>query len=73
VRKLVIVEIKQSAGPKCWYRAKIGHTFMCQRQLFGYYKVLSRGHDDFLCRFIAKKDAKKVGEVLVPEGFGKNA
>ena len=67
--KLIIVEIKKVSRPKVWYRGKIGQTFICQRQMFSYYKVLSRGHDDFMTRFIAKKDAKKIGEVLVPEGF----
>jgi hypothetical protein len=68
VKKLIMVEIKQSAGPKCWYRRKIGHMYIA-RQCLGYYKVLHRGKEDFLARYIAKGDAKKVGEVLVPKAL----
>jgi hypothetical protein len=39
------------------------------RQCLGYYKVLHRGKEDFLARYIAKGDAKKVGEVLVPKAL----
>jgi hypothetical protein len=63
--KLLIVEIKQSSGPKYWYRGKIGNTYIV-RALPNEYQCLSRDKDDFMTRSIDKKDAIKIGEIHIP-------